>query len=192
MGITIFKLELPEIKLCWERLRRRMRFYTVDKYTGALTSLVTRSREEQSLFVSVGEADYLAQWLGRLYQEPRQAGSREPRISKLIIKRLSDPVISRLQEADVLRQGFGEGLRANLQTLRSIPGIIRNRVEIEERLWNRLPSFHGYLFGDSVLVGPWAVDEAGYLHVQTPLLETKRAAAPSHYEWVRSQFENEG
>lgn len=191
MNIIIFNLQLPTIKLHWERLRGRVRIHTVDKYTDVLTRLVTDTVEPQPLYVSVGHADFVSQWLDRLYRETGQIGGTEPRITRLIVKRLSDDAIGKLEEVGALSSGFGEKLASNLKTIRSNPGITRNRVEIQERFWIGLPPFHGYLFGDRLLIGPWSVDEAGHLHVQTPILETRRASTPSRHEWARTQFEEQ-
>ena len=189
MELTLLEFSLPPARLLWHRLRGSVKVHPIGKHDAVLTDLVRSVREPQPLFLSVGSADFVAPWLERLYTAADDAASKEPQISRLILKSLDYALIDRLEGAQVLPPGFGVKLKTNIATIKAIPGIRRNHVKVEERTWTRLPPFAGFLFGDRLLVGPWAVDDDGFLHVRVNIVETHRRSFARRHERALAYFE---
>lgn len=191
LDVTLFSLAAePIITQVWSMLTRKIKVHHMEEYTQALTKLVTERRESRTLFVSIGTGDFLAPWLTRLYTEESIAfRDREPKISKLVVKRLPSAMISELEKIHLLEDGFNTRVEMNIQALKKDPNLKRSGVSVEEREWKDIPPFHGYMYGEKILIGPWMVNEAGQLHVKAPLWETRQKDFPKRHETVRTWFE---
>lgn len=190
LDVTLFSLSAQPLLFIWNLLSGRVKVHHSKTYNRVLTGLVTRSNQLQPLFVSIGSGDFVASWLTRLYSEENiTVENKIPKINKLVIKRLAYPLIDKLEKIDVLEPGFRDATESNIRILRNDPFLKRERVTVEEREWQSLPPFHGYLYGDRLLIGPWMVNQAGYLHVKTPLWETNQRHFPGRLSMAREFFE---
>src|SRR5262245_26761676 len=103
LDISLFELSLPPLVQAWRQLRGQVKMHHAESYMKVLTKLVIESNERQSLFVSIGTGDFLAPWLTRLYTEQSASGkNKTPRISKLVIKRLSFSLVTQLEAIGAL------------------------------------------------------------------------------------------
>lgn len=189
--IPIFELSAHPLLYLWRTLKKNIKVHvSITGYTSSLTKLVSVKGEDRTLFASVGTGDFLAPWLTRLYSEhAAQPEKKRPRLNRLVIKHLDEKLARSLESLHVLEEGFWDALQANLRKVRNDPYVKRYGVVIDVHSWQQVPPFHGYLCQNRILVGPWMVNEAGHLHVKTPLFEADRKAVPQQHEFVRKQFE---
>lgn len=120
----------------------------------------------ETLYVSLGEGDITASWLVRLFDGV--GGRGVPRLGRVVLLRLDDDLITRLEQRGELEEGFRRRLEQNIDR---IQGLLANRANVgfEVRGAASLPSFHGYRYGDVLLRGPWAVDRSGHYIARTML-----------------------
>lgn len=156
-------------------------------HTEKLTALVTRKDASDVLFASVGTGDFLTPWLTRLYAETER-GEPVLRLKRIVVKHLDFTLASKLEAASVLERNFTNKLRLNLDTLQHDPALTEAGVVLETRVWKVLPLFHGYLFGEEFLIGPWSVGRRGQLHVKTSLSRSTAAKLPNVYGFVQAEF----
>lgn len=160
---------------------------TSDQYYAILTEIVTKNDCASDLYVSVGEGDFLYAWLTRLYQESPL--DLQPKIKRLIIKRLSDELLDDYIAKGRLAKSFKNKIERNIASIKEDDQLERNEVEIEIRFWRGFPEFHGYLCGDEMLIGKWQNNINGNLHVKTQLFYTKKQSFPKEYQIVKMGFE---
>jgi hypothetical protein len=159
---------------------------TSNQYYDILTSMVTKNNHGNILYVSVGEGDFLYAWLTRLYQESPL--DLQPKINKLVIKRLSDEIIDNYTIQGRLAKNFKNRLEINIASIREDDQLERNKIEIGIRYWKSFPEFHGYLYGHEMLTGKWENNINGNLHVKTQLYYTTKKISPKQYEIVKIGF----
>jgi transcriptional regulator with XRE-family HTH domain len=156
-------------------------YRTPERYTVRLTELVTESPTEHSLNVAIGEADFLKGWLARLMQA--STGHKLPAISRLVILSLDPSHGESLEKQGRLRSYFTKLMVANVEAIRA-----ELSLPVEHRVWPGQPGFHGYLYGDIALCGPWESNELGHLHVKTPISEFHRDVDPIRFEGFARAF----
>lgn len=175
MGLLEIKFQ-PEINIDrinigthWIKRSRGRIYRSTADYDRALTRIVTKSPVSDDYYVSAGTGDFVVPWLQRLYRHAEINGSPVPRIRRLVFKCLSIEIMDTLLNNRMLAGEFKDRLEANLHGICNDALIRSHGVEIEIRRWTRLPPFHGHMFGENLLIGPWSIDSAGLLHVQTPV-----------------------
>lgn len=159
---------------------------TSNQYYDILTSMVTKNNHGNILYISIGEGDFLYAWLTRLYQESPL--DLQPKINKLVIKRLSDEIIDNYTIQGRLPKNFKNRLEMNIASIREDDQLERNKIEIEIKYWNSFPEFHGYLYGHEMLIGKWENNINGNLHVKTQLYYTTKKISPKQYEIIKIGF----
>ena len=189
LDVTLFNLSTQPLLYIWNLLSRRVKIHPSKKYNEILSNFVMSSDQPQPLFVSIGSGDFVSSWLTRLYHEYSITGENKPKINKLVIKRLTYSQIDMYEQIGILQPGFRVAAESNIQILQNDPLLKREGVTVEEREWKSLPPFHGYLYGDRLLIGPWMVNEAGQLHVKTPLWETNQRNFAGRHAMIRELFE---
>lgn len=161
----------------------------VDEYPQQLSALVQSSGTKTPLYVSVGTGDFLTPWLTRLYSEPATSLDKPTaRIERLSVKHIELQAAARFEAAQVLEPNFVRKLELNLNTLKTDSDLVTHGVTLDTSTWQRLPLFHGYLFDDQFLIGPWRVGPSGYLHARTPLYKSSRRDLPNVYNFLQSVF----
>jgi hypothetical protein len=193
MGLLEIKFQ-PEINFgnanFQSSLRRRPgRIYksTAD-FDKILTRLVMRPTTAKDYYVSAGTADFTVPWLQRLYRHAEINGGPIPKIRRLIFKCISIELMDILLANHMLAVEFKERLEANLRGITHDSLITSYGVQIEVRRWTRLPPFHGHMFGDELLIGPWSIDSTGLLHVQTPMTHFRGKLIRESLDTVRKDF----
>jgi hypothetical protein len=83
---------------------------------------------------------------------------------------------------------FKDRLEANLRGIANDSLIRSHGVQIEVIRWTRLPPFHGHMYGDDLLIGPWSIDSTGLLHVQTPMAHFRGKNLRESLDVVRRDF----
>lgn len=159
----------------------------IKECTSRLSDLVQQG-EISTLWVSTGPADFVAQWLPRLYSEANEKHVPGPKIDKLVIKHLDLNLANKMQKAGILEPLFYEKLKVNLKTLTCNHALSAHHVKVKCRTWEKLPPFHGFLFREECLIGQWGVGIGGYLHVQTHLNHIRKSDLPNVYSFVLKQF----
>jgi hypothetical protein len=137
------------------------------EYGLEITKAILSSQEYNTLYVSIGAGNYCMGLLERLYNEENFTIWHKPKIEKVVIKKLSDELCSRLVNQNFLEINYLDSIRNNLKTLHNISE--RFHVPYEIREWNQLPPFHGYIFGFHLFIHSWVVDKGGYMTVNTVL-----------------------
>ncbi len=188
--LPIIELSAQPLLYLWRSLKKDVRVHlSIAAYTKSLTNLVTNKGEDRTLFASVGNADFIAPWLTRLFAEhASNPEAKRPRLRRLVVKHIGEELAEKLQALGVLEPTFTASLQSNLEKLRSDPYIKKHGIAVDLCTWDGLPAFHGYLYQDRILVGSWMVNEGGHLHVKTPLFEASHKSAPEQYKAVRSAF----
>lgn len=162
----------------------------VQEYTDRLSKLVQSPGPNSTLYVSVGTADFVTPWLTRLYAEPAVGlQTSAPRLDALVLKHIDLNAAEALEAAGALEPRFVERLRLNMEDLqREGSDLTKRAVRFKTCLWKLLPFFHGYLFEDTFLIGPWRVGHGGHLHVRTPLVQGSAKELPNVYQYLRTAF----
>ncbi|WP_433264818.1 hypothetical protein ACQPZF_36175 [Actinosynnema sp. CS-041913] len=175
MGLLEVKFQ-PEINIAqanpgssWFRRDRGRTYASTAECDKALIKLVTRTSAPDDYYVSAGTADFVVPWLQRLYRCAEISRGPTPKIRRLIFKCLSAELTEVLLVNKMIAQKFKERLEVNLRAISEDSLIRSHGVEIEVRRWNRLPPFHGHMFGENLIIGPWSIDSTGLLHAQTPV-----------------------
>lgn len=150
-----------------KRLEGEADIYDVEGYMKLLTAVVRQSDSRNDLYASVGEADFAASWLGRLFEGYQYKTVGPPMIKRLVVKRLHAGAIAELVKQRKLDPEFGERLAGNMKRLET--SLAEAGVPIEVRFWFEVPPFHGWLYGNHLLRNQWARGPDGYYHVRTPL-----------------------
>jgi class 3 adenylate cyclase len=153
-----------------------------------LLSMITGGSEPSPLFVSAGDLDFISGWIERVFYEAQAFGSQKPKINHIIIKRISDDAIASLAAIGGLPGGFEARMRANIRAMKDSPVLQHEGLVVTERTWNRLPPFHGFLYSDHALVGPWETGLGGILHHKTRLAYFSRTMAPDQFADVERAF----
>ncbi|MBE5228785.1 MAG: hypothetical protein IM550_11540 [Microcystis sp. M54BS1] len=164
-----------------EQLTRSEQYYAI------LTDIVTKKDILNDLYVSIGEGDFVYAWITRIFHEANL--DKKPKISRLILKRLSDELIDIYISTNRLSINFKNKINRNLEFILEDEQLRQNNVEIEIKYWHTFPKFHGYLYGDDMLLGEWANDAKGYIHVKSPLYYTNRQFFPKQYDFIKNIFE---
>jgi len=149
-------------------------YRTSEGYGARLSDLVTHSTGENPLHVAIGDADFLRGWISRLLQA--STGYRSPAITRLVVLSLNPRYAEAMESQGRLRPNFAKLMLGNVEAIRAETGLL-----VEHRYWPGEPGFHGYLYGDIALCGMWESNEAGHLHVKTPLTEFHRAEDPVRF-----------
>jgi hypothetical protein len=175
MGLLEVKFQ-PEINIAqanpassWFRRDRGRTYASTAECDRALTKLLTRASAPDDYYVSAGTADFVVPWLQRLYRRTETSRGPAPKIRRVIFKCLSTELADVLLANKMIAQEFKERLDVNLRAICEDSLIRSHGVEVEIRRWNHLPPFHGHMFGENLIIGPWSIDSAGLLHAQTPV-----------------------
>ena len=169
----------------WNAIRKRVCVYrNSDEVYPAITKLVTSAKQKHPLLVSIGEGDFVQSWLSRICEEHQS----HVQISRLVLARIRTDLAEVLEEQGLLRSEFRSSMLANIEALRADPGVQRADIQVEVRTWSGLPPFHGWLFGDRMLIGRWSVNDAGELHVKTPVFDTDTRSDPAGHTFARDAF----
>ena len=150
----------------------RQRWLGMTDYLDLLERLATDpAMAGETLYVSAGEGDITASWLVRLFDGV--GGGGVPRLGRVVLLRLDDDLITRLEQRRELEDGFRQRLKQNIDR---IEGLLANRANVafEVRGVSTIPPFHGYRCGDVLLRGPWAVDRNGHYIARTLLEHVTR------------------
>lgn len=144
-----------------------------------MTRFVTASGTDQVLYISVGECDFHKRWIPDLYDGTSRRLNGRPRISRIVIKCIAPAVIENYEQRGWLEPRFGENLASNLKSIQARRAL--KDVPIDIRYWQDLPPFHGFLFGDDLLMGHWEFN-GEYFHHRTLLYRYTRQANPIEYD----------
>ena len=145
-----------------------LRWLPMEEYLEQLEAVLTDpvvAFNAGTLYASVGKADVLRTALGRFYEA--SPPDHRPRITGVVLLRLSDTLVTAMEERGELQPGFGVALRGNLEQLGAM--LAAHEIPLEIRETDRLPAFHGFLFGDHLFRGTWQVGPSGALDVHTML-----------------------
>jgi nucleoside phosphorylase len=140
----------------------------------------------ETLYVSAGEADITTSWLLRLFDQVGGGGA--PRLGRVVLLRLDDDLITRLEQRSELEDGFRQRLKQNIDRLDGL--LTRAKVTFEVRGSATVPPFHGYKYGDVLLRGPWAVDREGRYAARTLLEHLTRDSAPKAFVEAQALFDS--
>lgn len=134
----------------------------------------------ETLYVSIGEGDLTASWLSRLYEDVPG-----PQLGGVVVLRVREDTITALEMRGDLVRGFGKRVRQNLETLEDLLG--GRGITLAVRESERLPPFHGYLYGDHFFRGEWWKGEPHY-HVRTTVKHLQRATAAQAFNEAIAVF----
>jgi len=170
------------------RLEGTSELLEVEAYTRLLTEELRRLPIPTTLFASIGEGDFATSWLGRVFEGLPYKSARPFRISRFVVKRLSEQAVASLTAAGNLDLSFGARLEFNLERVRAV--LAEAGVPLEVRFWDDLglPPFHGWVVGDLVLRNRWARGTGGHWHALTPMMMFTRSKAPAMHELTLAEF----
>jgi len=118
------------------------------------------------LYASVGNAEVIALFQRR-YEEQVGLHAELPKIGRIVISRMSDATIDALLEQELLPKEFKTSLHANLGKIKSTCSKLK--IPLEVSFWPKLPTFHGFIYGNKAYIGQWIVGPFGYLSHDTHL-----------------------
>jgi hypothetical protein len=176
---------LPFIKL--DLTGRVKQLTKSDQYYAILTDIVTKSDISRDLYVSIGEGEFVYTWITRIFREA--SPDAKPKVNRLILKGLSDELIDAYVSTNRLSKNFKNRMDLNLASILEDEQLSRNGVKIEIKYWKSFPEFHGYLYGDDMLIGEWETNDDGSMHVKSPLYYTKRQFFPKQYDFIKHSFD---
>jgi nucleoside phosphorylase len=153
---------------------------TMEEFLPILTDAVIRG-QPTTLYVSAGECDVTALWLRRRYD-----AQPPPRIERVVVLRMRDKTIADLERRQHLAKGFGNRLRENLAALQDL--LTRRGVAFGVRGVDRIPEFHGYLYGEHLFRGSWTIDDRGYLHHRGEVLYFRHHSSPERFREAMAVF----
>jgi nucleoside phosphorylase len=156
--------------------------FTTEQFLPVLTDAVIRG-QPSTLYVSAGECDVTAMWLRRRYD-----AQPPPRIQRVVVLRMRDETIADLERRQHLARGFGDRLRENLAALHDV--LTRRGVAFAVRVVDRIPAFHGYLYGDHLFRGSWTADDRGHLHHRGDVLYFQQHSSPERFAEAMAVFED--
>lgn len=158
------------------------------EYVVVLTNVVTEDGPKRDLFVSVGDADFVTPWLFRLLEDARSGLVPEPRIRRLFLKRMNQNLIDQHVRNGELPAAFGETLERNLSLLEESELLRQKDIKVHVYEWDKPPPFHGYLFGDHILIGDWITDPTGYRSHRTGHNHITRMKDRKTYALISEKF----
>lgn len=153
-------------------------------YYRVLTEIVTGSAERKPLYVSVGTGDFVSPWIRRTCSDQ----TAPVQISDLVIVRLSDEVLASYLSKKLLDPEFLQKLTSNIRDMKTDSAVRKMGITVVERYWPHVSPFHGYLYGNRMLLGRWEVDEKNYFHVRTPLHDGDADHFPELFRQVSEAF----
>ena len=157
-------------------------FDTNLKYGLFLRYILLNGSLDKTLYVSVGEADWVFGFLSRLYQEATIEDNK-PKINKLIVLHLSETRAARFEVDNLLPTDFHNRMSFNIKGLQDLSA--ENHFDFEDIPIDNIPDFHGQMYGDWVLLGKWEIKN-GLHHVRTPLTAYYRNN--ENFELFRKMF----
>lgn len=155
--------------------------FTLEQFLPILTDAVVRG-PAATLYVSAGECDITEMWLRRRYD-----AQPPPRIERVVVLRMRDETMADLEARQHLAKGFGDRLHENLAALHDL--LTRRGVALVVRVVDRIPAFHGYLYGDHLFRGSWTADDRGYLHHRGDVLYYQRHSSPERFTEAMAVFD---
>jgi hypothetical protein len=153
-----------------------------------LSKIVTEPPQKYDLRVSIGEGDFLRAWLTRLCEACRG----RIQINRLLIASLNEEVGSKLESSGLLRPGFMESMKSNMEALKNDAGIIGENINIDICCWPYLPPYHGWIYNDIALSARWSINDKGRLHVKTMMLKTERRDDTKTFQQIYEMFPTKG
>lgn len=186
--IQLLRAELTKVSPSLSDELSRQSWLGMRDYLNLLEEMATDpAMAGETLYVSLGEGDITASWLVRLFD--RVGGCGAPRLGRVVLLRLDDDLITRLERRGELEDGFRRRLEQNIDR---IQGLIANRANVgfEVRAVSSIPPFHGYRYGDVLLRGPWAVDPSGHYIARTMLERVTRDRDKDAFSKAEALFES--
>jgi hypothetical protein len=190
VGLSLFELSPVAVKRLWGKMVGGRGRLTSEQYAKSIKDEITQTKHPCPLRVSIGTGDFVSPLIKRLFAEASLNGQKDmPRVSVIILKRLADDAATKMESLGILEPGFVEAMHANIRGLREDAHLRQAKVEVEERIWKHLPLFHGHVFANRLLIGPWVVGPKGFLHVRGPLIEIPRKGFEGEYERYLGLFD---
>lgn len=151
-----------------------------EQYATHLKNIVTADGESKPLYFFVGKADFIVPWISRICREQ----VNPPKISELIIVRMTSETINRLIRKGELSKEFLAALNNNIDTMMNDRVLKEKNIRVSIRYWGTLgiPPLHGFKFGNELLYNKWAKDGSGKYHVQTSLIRITPTMASTDYQ----------
>lgn len=156
-----------------------------------LNQLVCHAPESAVLYGSVGGAGTAYSWLSHVFEGSEYRPQRQPKISKIVIKRLHPDVVRQQVEQGRLPPGFEARLSLNLQAIAS--KVQSRNVELEVQYWPACPPpFYGWIFSNHLLTASWNHGTGGYWHVHTPMRYIPRDMDEATFDAFAAMFGSPG
>ncbi|MDR2716793.1 MAG: hypothetical protein LBB89_01830 [Treponema sp.] len=161
-------------------------FDTNLKYGLFLRHILLKGTHDETLYVSVGEAEWVYGFLSRLLQETTSEDNK-PKFSKLAILHLSKEAAERFEKEKRLSVNFYGRMNGNIEGLKKLSSV--NKIKFCSILCEDIPNFHGYMFGNWVLKGEWKRDNSGTYGVRTSLEAFNRNKNEWDFELFNKMFD---
>jgi hypothetical protein len=152
-----------------------------------LRLILLKNSFDKTLYVSVGEADWVYGFLSRLFQETANEDNK-PKISKLVVLHLSKEAALRFENDKLLSVNFYDRMNGNIEGLKKLSS--ENKIKFGDILCEKFPDFHGYMFGDWTLRGEWT-HNSGIFNVRTSLTAFNRNKNGQEFESFNKMIDRE-
>jgi len=163
---SIVNINWPEaIDYFKEKINKKGRTLGISKVADILTKIVT-GKDRNELWIFGGEFDFASAWLSRL--------SDEELFSSLSIERVVCVAIAPTKAKKLIRVGLLE--KDFIQRMKSNLRVIERcfSKSIEYRYWNEHPLFHGFRFGNNLIIGTWQINRNQQLTWRTKVKWIKK------------------
>ena len=160
-----------------------------DEFYTELTKIITTSEYKSELLISIGEGESLNDWLMRVFEESKSGRINYPQISNIHIKMLSPDLCNTLESNNCLSKGFSKRMNENIDKFINNSNLKELGIGIRISYWDKLPSFHGFIYDKRCFVNSWEVNRNNVLHVRTPLKEFTAKEHSNEYNAIIKDFE---
>lgn len=165
----------------------KIRFSSDDFYK-ELTTLIINSKYKDDLYVSIGEGESLNDWIIRICEEAKSNRISKPQIRTINIRMLSPELCKSLENNGYLSKGYCSRMKNNINKFIKNPLLKEYEINVNITYWNKLPPFHGFIYGKNCFIGSWTVNNNGLLHVRTFLNEFTAEENPDKYDELLKAF----
>lgn len=151
-----------------------------DEKEKRLTEIVLRSGTKNILYVSAGDGLFVYGWLRKLYAR------QNPQIAEVHVLRPSDKEMKRQAKLGYILPEMPRQLATNMRSLKEL--LKRNNVPLQELVVDKLPTYHGFAYGDHLFYGNWIPDEEHRRHVAGPIKRAHRQRSSNEFNDFMADF----
>lgn len=153
----------------------------VDRETARVQLAKTlRDHPGQTLYSSIGDARGILKLVDEFL-------AKEPLVRAIVLKKMSDSFLMKLEELGIVEPGLRERINANVKSLK-LRSESRQNLKVEFYDWPALPPFYGLYYATYFRFGRWYVEDSNppYLTVDnTPTWIFRQDAVDKHPLFIR-------